>query len=390
MDGIPILLDKSALEMLSADELNALSRHYFLVVPPILITEIVGDLYSKRRDSTQDGVQTDLVQKVANKIVTNAACRNVDYRDIRAADLLGDEVDHGGFRPILTATRTAFDDDGTEMALIVQDVEMELILNWQKGDFSVEDETYAKLWKATSPADLDEYRRQLKEAKFEIEASNLADIRSQLDSQFKSANQGDLLIYSCSRAKFSPEETLVVRGRWDRLGRPRFCDFAPYAYFCILVEMVFAYGLAKDLIRTSKKAKSDVDLQYVFYFPFTRVFGSRDTFHSELWDVFGNVQKQSFVWGDDLKADLKAIHEYWRDASEDECATLRQSAPHPPLRESSYSVGLFEKMVALGRLSSREDTIQYSQRKRTPEEDKAIVEGVLARYNKLKAKQSPH
>lgn len=388
MDGVTILLDKSALEMLSPDELNALARHYFLVVPPILITEIVGDLYSKRRSSKQDGIQTDLVQRVAKKIVTHAACLNIDYREIRSAELLGEYIDYGRFRPIVAATQTAFDDDGTEMALIVQDVEMKLLLNWQDGKFSDDDEKYAKDWRERSAADLDQYKRQLKESQFDIAASNLADIRLQLDTEFRAGNQDKLFAYSCARAKLSAEQTQLVRSRWDLWGRERFYDFAPYTYFCLLVEMVFAYGLVKDLIRSSKKSKSEVDLQYVFYFPFTRVFGSWDTLHSELWGVFGNPEKQSFVWGADLKSDLMAIHERWRDASEDELATLYQSAPHPPFRENSFSVGLFEKMVALGKLASRDDTIRDRQRKSTPEEDKARVEGILARYNKFKETQS--
>lgn len=41
MDGLPILFDKSALEMLSAEKLETLCRHFFLTIPPILLVEIV-------------------------------------------------------------------------------------------------------------------------------------------------------------------------------------------------------------------------------------------------------------------------------------------------------------------------------------------------------------
>ncbi len=42
------LLDKSILQQISAqkgsDELDALFRHYMIVVPPVLVMEILGDL----------------------------------------------------------------------------------------------------------------------------------------------------------------------------------------------------------------------------------------------------------------------------------------------------------------------------------------------------------
>ena len=384
MDGLPIILDKSALEMLGPDELNALAKHYFLIVPPILMTEIIGDLYSKRRNSKQEGIQTELVQSLATKIAVNEACRNIDYRDIREADLLGYNVDQGGFRPFIAPTQTAFDDDGKEMALIVQDEEMKLILQWQKGNFSLDDNNYAKVWKESTPVDLEKYKRDLVESKFLIEGSDLVEIRANLESQFKSGNQYALLAYSCSRANLSPEDILMVCRRWERAGQPMFCDFAPYAYYCALVDQVFACGLVKDLVRTSRKAKSDVDLQYVYYFPFTRVFGSHDRFHSNFWEVFGDQKQQVFVWGESFKRDLKAINDYWTNSSDEELSLLRASAPHPPILDSSLSVGIFDKMVALGRLSSRQKSIQFRRRVRNPEEDKATVERIISKYKKFK------
>lgn len=98
MEGLPILFDKSALEMLSAEQLETLCRHFFLTVPPILLVEILGDLHSTRKTG-QVGIQTDLVKRIANKILTNSAVKSYPYRIIRGAELHGNFVGWGGFRP---------------------------------------------------------------------------------------------------------------------------------------------------------------------------------------------------------------------------------------------------------------------------------------------------
>ena len=42
--GPIIILDKSALQSLSYDEIYTLNRHYFLNITPVLIIEILADL----------------------------------------------------------------------------------------------------------------------------------------------------------------------------------------------------------------------------------------------------------------------------------------------------------------------------------------------------------
>jgi hypothetical protein len=62
MNGLSILLDKSTLEMLNTEQLDTLCRHFFVMIPPILITEIIGDLHAKKKNSMkEDVIPTDRV-----------------------------------------------------------------------------------------------------------------------------------------------------------------------------------------------------------------------------------------------------------------------------------------------------------------------------------------
>ena len=48
--GPPLMLDKSSLQTLSHDEMDILRRYFSLVVPPVILVEILGDL---KKESTK-------------------------------------------------------------------------------------------------------------------------------------------------------------------------------------------------------------------------------------------------------------------------------------------------------------------------------------------------
>jgi hypothetical protein len=48
------------------------------------------------------------------------------------------------------------------------------------------------------------------------------------------------------------------------------------------------------------------DMQYLFYAPFCHVFASNDKLHRTLWPAVQQHIPAFFIWGDDLKKDLRA------------------------------------------------------------------------------------
>ena len=91
--------------------------------------------------------------------------------------------------------------------------------------------------------------------------------------------------------------------------------------------------------RKSNKA----DIAYLYYLPFCMVFTSRDDLQVRSAPLFLRTD-QSFVHGDDLKADLKRLDEYYDALPEREKEERRFSfAAHPPNDDSYLVTQLWKK-----------------------------------------------
>ena len=108
-----------------------------------------------------------------------------------------------------------------------------------------------------------------------------------------------------------PDDDKFLRSavtRWKLLGRPPVRRYAPYATYCYAVNTFFSIGLAMNMLST--RATNVIDLQYLYYLPFCRVFTSGDKFHKQLAPLFMQPN-QVFVDSVKLKADLKLIADRW-------------------------------------------------------------------------------
>lgn len=384
IEGLPIILDKSTLHGLKPTEVETLSRYYHLILPPILLTEIMGDLYSKKKKDPNDNteINPELVQILANKIITYSSCKNMDYRDLCVANLLGHNV-YSDFRPCIEPTKSGTNSDGEVVAIIDDSVEMQMIHNWQAGKFDENDKEYAKAWRElVSGIDLNEYKAKNHGILLNSQATSLKEIAQELNNAFTTVNDANLqwgLISSfCDSFNVFSEPKREIETRWK--SRPlKFSDFAPYAYYCFLIEQVFVSGLANNLIPATKKAKSYVDLQYAYYFPYTRVFSSNDKLHEKLWETFSNPEQQFFVNGEILKKDLNRLDSHWENLPEEGKNELRKCPSYPPILEDSFTSLAFEKMIALGLKPPREHYPENMAGRRTREEEKALVERLLAK-----------
>jgi hypothetical protein len=96
-----------------------------------------------------------------------------------------------------------------------------------------------------------------------------------------------------------------VMERWNAAGSPTFAEFAPYAAYCMEVELFFQIAVAKRLI-SPHRVSNRTDIAYLYYLPFAALFVSRDARHRDVTPLFMRGDQQ-FVWGDDLKADLRRL-----------------------------------------------------------------------------------
>jgi len=120
---------------------------------------------------------------------------------------------------------------------------------------------------------------------------------------------------------------------WKERGPRAFSEHAPYAAHVVSVELFFQIALAANLIGT-ERSSNRVDMAYLFYLPFCQVFASSDNLHRRSAPYFLR-KDQSFVWGPDLKAELKKLVEHYIAFSAEIAEQgLHGFAPAPPPDDS--------------------------------------------------------
>ena len=381
------MLDKSTLEMLSHLEIETLSRHYTLVIPPILLDEILGDLY-KGQDkvvSNENKIDTTIIKKLANKIFTHSAYKNTSYLGMCVESLLGNDF-MDNFCPFVQPTEVGTTTDGKTAAIINPDEGLKMIHDWKEGKFDKDQMECAKAWRMVN-LNLEDYKKDVQAIVPNIQANTLKDIFYTLSVRFDNVSDVNfhwkLINGFCDALAIPSEYRDQIAIRWQQQPS-KFKQFAPYAYYCFLVRYTFIFGLAKNLIPTSKKAKARIDIQYAYYFPCARIFSSEDGFHNELWQAFGHSEQQLFVNGSTLKEDLGNLHLHWETCSQEHKQNLYRTLPHPPVIEDSFTYKAFQKMVELDVLTPREQLESHQMIKRSPEEEKALVERIITNYEAVK------
>jgi hypothetical protein len=98
--------------------------------------------------------------------------------------------------------------------------------------------------------------------------------------------------------------------RWTLSGKPPLHEFAPYAAFVLMIEVFFHVALASRLISPDRPSNR-TDIGYLFYLPFCMAFVSSDRLHEQTAPLFLR-DDQEFIWGLDLKADLRRLNAHYQ------------------------------------------------------------------------------
>lgn len=78
-------------------------------------------------------------------------------------------------------------------------------------------------------------------------------------------------------------------------------DFSPYAFYCYKVVAMFFVGLNNNLF--GNRVTNLLDLEYLYYAPFSKVFSSNDKFLISLFNVI-QPENVRFISLESLKSDL--------------------------------------------------------------------------------------
>jgi hypothetical protein len=362
----PILIfDKSALQSFSADEAVWLDNFFQCNLTPLFFIETLADL---EKDIKRGKRPEEVVGDIALKTPDRGAHTNAHHGRLVETELYGlDAVAMDG-RGILTGGKPVIL-NGQKGMILPQSPEQEAFHRWQKRDFIGAERSVAKKWRdALAVSDYEE-RYQFFRQKFLGGKSlkNLQEVKARVDQCIDRTDQVGAFRIGMTLFNIVPEAQEEIIRRWRAAGRPKIRQFAPYFSFLYSVELFFYLGLASDLISRDRPTNK-VDLAYLYYLPFCKVFTSKDKLHARTVPLFMRAN-QTFVRSQDLKADLAKLDGYYsRLPDEIKRSGLHRFARNPPEDTSFLVTRLWDMYMPRWReWKEKEKTI-------TPEMREALLE----------------
>jgi hypothetical protein len=332
--GPTALFDKSFLHGISIDE-SVWFDHFFTVnVCPIFYAETQADLAKDCGDKTP----ADYVQVIASKFPDSGAPSSHHVR-ICATNLMGESVP---FTPqiILPAGGEGLI-SGRRIGVLPESPESKAFLRWTTGDFQDEERAFARQWREMASTNISSQLidRLTSEGTFrDRKISSLEDVRTAADEVMDRLGPLGQLVYAMSL--IHTHETLHDRiiERFDNAGRPDIRTFAPYAAFCLRIELFFHIAVYKSRIGPSSK----LDITYLFYLPFCSFFVSNDWVHKECSPLFVRPE-QEFVYGPDLKASLAALDTRYSAMPDAHKKSIYEIATQPPRDDDGLVTQLWDR-----------------------------------------------
>lgn len=310
--SISIVLDKSTFQGLNYKNVIELHRYYLVNVTPLLVSEILGSLSKEEKKGKRHPKQE--VINLSKKMFTFNSYVNMNYKNIIEKSLIGRQPQTDN-RPYLTAEKSVNTPNGKGL-IFVETQEENSIKRWKNGEFESIDEIISKIWRRNTKGD-----NVIKE--FKTKFNYLNDIKL---NGFKGTNEEKLQYLFMSlknrlQNEISIETTLqniveyfeirpdIAGEAFYRLESNSFDninDFVPFAFYCYEVAAMFYVGMINQLF--GSKDTNILDLEYLYYAPFSRVFSSNDKFLIRLFNVI-QPEGVRFISLQSLKSDLNKFEQ---------------------------------------------------------------------------------
>lgn len=330
--GPTLIFDKSFLESLNPDEAVWLDQFYLCNVTPLFFVETLADLDKRtRRDRTPE----DIVGSLAYRTPDLHSKSNIYHRTLLEGELSGEQaVDMDTGRPCIGGGRYV-DLGGKTGAFFDATPEEEAMMRWQEHKFLEVERQYARKWRSgLSNADLEEIYAYYQErfAGYQ-KPKSMAGVRQMVESYFGNPNQEAILRSALSSLGATDIFVERILARWVKEGSKPVRVFAPYLAYVHSIDLTFMFGIGCDLIGRGR-ASHKIDVAYLYYLPFCKVFTSSDKLHKLLVPLFLR-DDQSFVSGEDLKNDLRELDAHYSamsDADKARGVYFFASVPPPDTR----------------------------------------------------------
>lgn len=338
--GPAIVFDKSFLQSLSVDESVWFDHYFTTVITPLFFIETLADLEKQVKEGR---TPEDEVGSIANKTPEQSGAPAVFHVTLCNGELRGFPVPMTG-RPVLGGAKRAV--VGEKRGMVIElSPEAQALERWRRREFLEVERLHARTWRemlATPAANAgDDFLYKGFESV--MACKNLSEVLALT----RSITDREASPYE--RMKFVFEVVPVqtdrdkIYARYQAAGFPPLRRFAPYTSHVLDVEVFCRLAMKKGLI-SAERPSNRVDVAYLNYLPFCKVFVSGDRLHRATAPLFIDGT-QDFVWGPDLKTDLKRINELHAAVPEE----VREKgilafAPRPPHEGDFLTARLWDRM----------------------------------------------
>ncbi len=190
--------------------------------------------------------------------------------------------------------------------------EAEAFSRWQRQEFLPIEQSYASQWRsALARLDLDAMANTFRKLEVSGQTCRSLNEAKQM-AQAVVASEKDpleLMTLLANFMNFSDRYKEPILRRWKSVNYAPLPTYAPYSAYLLTVEVFFRIALAENLIGTERPSNR-VDIAYLYYLPYCMVFVSTDRLHERCAPLFLRPD-QTFIWGQDLKADLSSINAHY-------------------------------------------------------------------------------
>ncbi len=310
--SIPIILDKSTFQGLNYADIIELHRYYRVNITPLIVSEILGDL-SKEEKAGRKTPKEEVIN-LSKKIFPYNSYVNMPYERIIENSFLGSFVDTEN-RPFLIADNSIRTQE--KKGLIFKETEEEIsIKRWKKGEFNSVDDIASTLWRKEAKNEnvINEFNAQFEHFS-NIKVSNnkasnpvkLEELKQRFLERINiEMEQEDVLERMLDYFKIDSYKKLQILERWKKGGYTDLETFADYTYYCYSIVSMYYIGMNNELF--GKRLTNLLDLEYLFYAPFSKVFSTNDKFLISLYNIM-QPKNVIFISLASLKSDLTKFQE---------------------------------------------------------------------------------
>ncbi len=379
-----LIFDKSFLESLNPDEAVWLDNFFATCITPLFFIETLADLEKEvRRGRTPEKVVGSLAYKTPDM---NSHVSPFHTRML-LSELRGDQ-DIAMDARIRRSDGIVVRLNDQQGVIYRPSKEEEAFVRWQRGEFLDLERQIAKEWrKGVSEIDYSQSYDSFKKLYGSFRRpKNLKDAKDMAETLIDLLDEEVSIRFGMTLLQVpSDVQSAALARRSARSGQP-LREFAPYFRHMYVVELFYYLAIGADLIsrvRPAKKADNKVDIAYLYYVPFCKVFASNDNLHERVVPLFLR-EDQNFVKGPLLKADLKKLDEYFETLpAETKARGLHAFASYPPPEESFLVTRLWDQHSPNWRKEKAEKP------ELSPELQKALLELTKRLSEESKPIQSP-